>query len=154
MSIALLALALAAAPPLHDLDALRVQITRFTGGVALLDARLTLAACAAPQIAWADAGTSAVTVTCAAPVWRVFVAVQGATPAARPAAATRAPILVRRGDAVSVNAGGQGFSVAVAGIAENDAAAGGRVRVRNRSSGGIVLALVSADGQLTAAAMR
>ena len=90
----------------------------------------------------------------AAPVWRVFVAVQGATPAARPAAATRGPILVRRGDAVSVNAGGQGFSVAVAGIAENDAAAGGRVRVRNRSSGGIVLALVSADGQLTAAAMR
>ena len=151
MPIALLAFAIAAAPPLHDLEALRIQIARFSGGVPLLDPRLTLAVCDAPQLAWADGGSSAVTVTCAAPAWRVFVAVQGAAVMARPAAAARPPVLVRRGDMVSVSAGGPGFSVAVAGVAENDGVAGGRVRVRNRSSGGVVLALVARDGQLTAA---
>ncbi|HPU14796.1 MAG TPA: flagella basal body P-ring formation protein FlgA [Polymorphobacter sp.] len=150
MPFTLLALAIAAAPLPHDLDALRADIATYSGGVPLLDPRLALAACAAPQLAWVDASHSAVSATCAAPAWRVFVAVQGALPASRSAAAVtaRPQLLVRRGDAVTVNAGGQGFSVAVAGIAESDGAAGARIRVRNRSSGGSVLALVGADGSL------
>jgi flagella basal body P-ring formation protein FlgA len=152
MPVALLALAIATAPLPHDLDRLRADIAIYSGGVPLLDPRLALAACAAPQLAWVDASHSAVSATCAVPAWRVFVAVQGATmpPAPRSAATVNARplLLVRRGDAVTVNAGGQGFSVAVAGVAENDGAAGARIRVRNRSSGGSVLALVGADGSL------
>lgn len=153
MPVVLLALAIATAPLLHDLDRLRADIAAYAGGVPLLDPRLALAACAAPQLAWVDGGRSAVSATCAMPAWRVFVAVQGATAAPAPGVetprrATRPQMLVRRGDAVTVNAGGPGFSVAVAGIAESDGAAGARIRVRNRSSGGSVLALVGADGSL------
>jgi flagella basal body P-ring formation protein FlgA len=153
MPFALLALAIATVPLPHDLDRLRADIAAYSGGVPLLDPRLALAACAVPQLAWVDGSHSAVSVACAVPTWRVFVAVQGATAApalaAEPArSSTRPQLLVRRGDAVTVNAGGQGFSVAVAGIAENDGAAGTRIRVRNRSSGGSVLALVGADGSL------
>ena len=149
MSIALLTLALAATPLPHDLDRLRADVAAYSGGVPLLDPRLVLAACAAPQLAWADGGHGAVSVTCAAPAWRVFVAVQGvAITAGMARVAARPLLLVRRGDAVTVNAGGQGFSVAVAAIAESDGAAGARIRVRNRSSGSTMLALVGDDGSL------
>ena len=151
MPIALLALAIATAPLPHDLYRLRAEIATFAGGVPLLDPRLVLAACAAPQLAWADAGHGAVSATCAAPAWRVFVAVQRApwSPATVAAPARlRAPLLVRRGDAVTVNAGGAGFAVTVDGIAEADGAAGARIRVRNRTTGNILLAWVGADGSL------
>ena len=157
MPVALLALAIATAPLPHDLDRLRADIALYSGGVPLLDPRLALAVCAAPQLPWVDSRHSSVTVTCAFPAWRVFVAVQGATAApalvAEPARSSARPqLLVRRGDAVTVNSGGQGFSVAVAGIAESDGAAGARIRVRNRSSGGSVLSLVGAVGSLRAQA--
>lgn len=149
MPIVLIAAVLAAAAPHalpHDLEALRADITAFARGVPLLDPRLALAACPAPQLAWADAGHSAVSATCAAPTWRIYVAVQGASAAAT--ANVRSVVLVRRGDAVTINAGGAGFVVAVAGIAQADGVAGAHIRVRNSSSGSNVLALVGVDGSL------
>ena len=75
MPVALLALAIATAPLPHDLDRLRADIAIYSGGVPLLDPRLALAACAAPQLAWVDASHSAVSATCAVPrpriLWRI-----------------------------------------------------------------------------------
>lgn len=130
--------------PIHDLALLAAQIAAFAGAPPLLDSRLQLAECAAPVVAWAGSAHAGVSVTCAAPVWRLYVpvGVRGG-PAAIP--------LVRRGDAVTIAAPGRGFSVSLDAVAEHDAAAGDTVRVRARGNGARLLARVGAGGTLTAA---
>lgn len=136
---------LLATQSLHPLEDLRAQITQFSGATALIDPRLTLPYCDAPQLAWLGPSRGAVSVTCAAPVWRIFVPVQGAAlaPVALP--------VVRRGDHVTVNASGQGYSVAVEGVAESDAAIGAALRIRNRVTGAHINAQLGQDGVIRVA---
>lgn len=124
--------------PLHDMATLAAQIGSFAGSAPVLDPRLQLAACPAPEIGWAGPTRAAVSVQCDTPAWRIYVPL-----ASRPAVVP----LVRRGDAVMVAVGGSGFSVTVDGVAEADAAAGDRLRVKLAS--GRLIAIVGDDGNLT-----
>lgn len=136
--LALLAAAAAQAAPLQDLASLERAVAAFAMAPARVDPRLRLAACPGPSLNWADEAHGSVAVRCAAPAWTVYVAV-AAPPSAAP--------LVRRGDAVTVVAGGAGFAVALDGIAEADGRAGGIVRVRT-ARGTRMLARIDADGSL------
>lgn len=136
IALALLAASAAAAP--QDLAALGRAVEAFAMAPARIDPQLRLAACPAPSLEWAGAGRTSVVVRCAAPAWTIYVAVAPAPPAAP---------LVRRGDAVTVVAGGDGFAVALDGIAEADGRAGGVVRVRT-ASGTRMLARIDGDGSL------
>jgi flagella basal body P-ring formation protein FlgA len=122
--------------------ALAAQIAAFTGQPVTLDARLAPPDCATPPaIAWVPPGRGAVSVSCAAPGWRLFVPVVAA-------AAPRAVPVVRRGDIVAVVAAGAGFRISVAAVAESDAAPGGRVRLRNRATGERLQGDVREDGEI------
>jgi hypothetical protein len=105
----------------------------------MVDPRLILPDCAAPQLEWA--GPRSVSVRCAAPVWQVFVGIQGeiAAPAMVQARESGGQPLVRRGDRVVVEVGGEGFLVAVEGVAEADAR-DGRVMVKtaNKRLSGVI----------------
>lgn len=120
--------------------ALAAQIAAFTGQPVTLDPRLAQPDCAtAPAIAWVPPRRGAVSVSCASPGWRLFVPVGAAAPAV--------PV-VRRGDIVAVVAGGPGFRISVAAIAEADAAPGARLRLRNRATGKRLQAELRDDGQI------
>lgn len=108
-----------------------------------VDNRLKLAACTAPQLEWRNAAKDAVVVRCMEPGWRIFVPVNAAPQpkaapavtvaapiAVKPAPAARAEPVIRRGDAVTVEAGAAGFSIAREGVAMSDAPAGGRLTVK------------------------
>lgn len=56
------------------------------------------------------------------------------------------PPMVKRGDPVQIKTGTAGIEIAVEGVAEEDGPAGGRVRVRNASTGGRMQAIVAAPG--------
>ena len=123
--------------------ALAAQIAAFTGVPVMLDPRLAPPDCAAPPaIAWVPPGRGAVSVTCSAPGWKLFV------PVVAPTAPAPAQPLIRRGDIVAVVAGGPGFRISVDAVAESDAGPGARVRLRNRASGEQLQALVRDDGSL------
>ena len=106
------------------------------GARTAVDTRLKLAACPMVSLNWRTDGHDSVVVTCTDPQWRIFVPVMmpaSPAPAATPAAAVvaaKAPIVIKRGDPVTVVAGDGGFSVTRDGIATTDAAAGARVLVR------------------------
>ena len=120
--------------------ALAAQIAAFTGQPVTLDSRLAPPECAVtPVVAWAPPGRGAVSVTCASPGWQLFVPVAAAAPAAP---------LVRRGDIVAVVAGGPGFRITVAAVAETDAASGARVRLRNRATGERLQGELRDDGEI------
>lgn len=153
-TLILASLALAAGSParaqnFQSTEALDAIVAQFTGkpigaeggATAAVDKRLKLAACAAPQLDWRTPAHDAVVVRCMAPQWRIFVPVDALPqpkPAAAAAAAAAAPALpaakpqpvIRRGDAVTIEAGGEGFAITREGIAMADAPAGGRLTVR------------------------
>lgn len=56
------------------------------------------------------------------------------------------PPAVKRGDPVQIKAGAPGMEISAEGVAEEDGAAGGRIRVRNAASGGRMQAIVAAPG--------
>lgn len=161
-----------APPAIQSTAAIDAAVARFTGhrlgepggARAAVDPRLRLAACAAPAIEWRSAARDAVVVRCPDPQWRLFVAITAPTPAANPApaasvaapapapapAAARtppAPVVVRRGDAVLVEAGAEGFAVSREGVAMNDAAAGARLTVRIDESRPPIQAIAVAAGR-------
>ncbi|GAA0725939.1 flagella basal body P-ring formation protein FlgA [Sphingomonas japonica] len=107
------------------------------GATAAVDTRLKLASCAMPQFEWRSDAHDAVVVRCMAPVWKIFVPVQGAKAAPRAVLAASAPvpiakpeIVIKRGDPIVVEAGSPGFSISRDGIAMGDAAVGARVLVK------------------------
>lgn len=126
-------------------EALAARVEAFAGAQAMVDPRLILPDCTVPQLAWA--GPRSVSVRCAAPVWQVFVSIQGESerPSMVQARESGGPPLVRRGDRVVVELGGEGFLVAVEGVAEADAR-DGRVMVRagNKRLAGVI----DADGHV------
>ncbi|MCW3846905.1 flagella basal body P-ring formation protein FlgA [Sphingomonas sp. LB-2] len=158
MKLPFLALALVATPALAQdfqstqlLDTIVAQFTghnigQMGGAIAPVDVRLKLAACAAPQLEWHTDAHQAVVVRCMAPEWKIFVPVL-APPPPKPAPAVAAPvrpaaaqapapvpakpeIVIKRGDTVTLEAGGPGFSITREGVAMSDAPAGGRVMIR------------------------
>lgn len=131
----LVPLVLAAA--FHDLAALEADAAAVAGAPVAIDRRLRLGQCADPPLIARSGG--GLTIACTAPAWRIYVATQRLAPATP---------LVRRGDPVSIAAGGAGFEVAIDGIAETDAAAGARIRVA--TGRGHLTAVVRPDGSLVA----
>jgi flagella basal body P-ring formation protein FlgA len=123
--MAMLVPASVGATEFQNLDTIDARAADVSGGtVRPVDRRLKLAACA--EALTADAPVmGAVTVGCAALGWRVRVLVDGAAKVA-----SDRPIVIKRGDPVSVNFVAPGFSVTTSGIAESDARVGERVRVR------------------------
>lgn len=111
------------------------------GARAAVDARLRLAQCPTVSLSWRAENHDSVVVVCTGPEWRLFVpmrlpaaapvaaAIPAATVASAPAAPRRPPV-IRRGDAVSINAGDDSFSITRDGIAMTDAAPGERVQLR------------------------
>lgn len=93
------------------------------------DPRLQLAACASPlATSWHTAARTAVQVECRGPVaWRIFVAV---TPVAGTPAGARAPMAVKRGDAITISVRGSGFSVQQPGEAMEAGEIGDWITVR------------------------
>ena len=155
MKVALLALFAATPAAAQDFQSTRMVdtiVAQFTGheigqqGGARtpVDTRLKLAPCAAPQLSWRTDAKDAVVVRCMAPEWRIFVPVIAAPQAPKPIPAAAAPTVavvrpappvkaepvIRRGDAVTLEAGAAGFSITREGTAMNDAAPGARVMVK------------------------
>lgn len=146
----LILFALAAAAPAGAGDfqstaMLDVIVEQFTGkpvgelggARTAVDARLKLAHCAAPQLDWRTDAHDAVVVRCMAPEWRIFVPVNAIAqpkPVAEAPVTAPAPVkvepVIRRGDAVTIEAGAPGFSVTRDGVAMSDAAPGGRLTVK------------------------
>ncbi len=125
---------------------LAAQIAAFAGQPVTLDARLDPPPCAQPLVlAWVPPGRGAVSATCAAPKWQLFVPLAAPAPTERPVSA--AP-LYRRGDIVAVVAGGSGFTVAVDAVVDADAGPGARVRLHNRATGGAMQGIVGANGEI------
>ena len=109
----------------QSLDAVDARAMEIAGvNVRPVDRRLKLATC--PEELQADApALGAVTVRCAPLGWRVRVLIEASR-----AAASSAPVAIKRGDPVSVNFVAPGFSVTTSGVAETEARIGERVRVR------------------------
>ena len=103
-----------------------------------VDNRLKLAACAAPQLEWRNELRDAVVIRCMQPGWRIFVPVnatpqpkaEAPTAPAKALPAAKAELIIKRGDAVTVEIGSAGFSITRDGVAASDAAAGGRLSVK------------------------
>ena len=124
---ALPALANAQAYQNHDVIDARVAASLVGTGLAAwpVDRRLKLSAC--PEALRVEQPASGlVAVHCDPLRWRVHARIDG--PPATVTAAT--PVVIKRGDPVTVNFDASGFSVSANGIAESDARVGDRVRVR------------------------
>ena len=145
----------------QDLPGLDRAVAAFTGHAvgdeggarATVDARLRLAACPTVALSWRSEAHDAVVVTCAGPDWRLFVPVRRATPVAAAAVAATPvappPIVVRRGDPVTIEAGTDDFRITREGVAAADATAGARVAVRVEGAVQPVQAVALASGRVT-----
>ncbi|MEQ5788051.1 flagella basal body P-ring formation protein FlgA [Erythrobacter sp. NFXS35] len=100
------------------------------GARAPADPRLQLAACAGPlAVSWHGNTRRSVQVECPGPdTWRVFVAVDGAGGSA--ASNRPAPPAIKRGDALTIQVRGRGFSVQQQGEAMENGAVGEWIFVR------------------------
>ena len=126
------------------------------GARTVVDTRLKLATCPMVSLNWRTDSHDSVVVTCTDPQWRIFVPVMMpprpapiATPAAVPALAAKAAIVIKRGDPVTVVAGDGGFSVTRDGIATTDAAAGARVLIRVQDGKPPIQAIAVEPGKAT-----
>jgi flagella basal body P-ring formation protein FlgA len=115
-----------------------------------LDRRLKLAACPeAPEIA-VPTPASAI-VRCAPLGWRIYVPLE--RPQASEGAGAQAEPLVRRGDLVEVVATGPGFTVTTFAEAEQEGAAGERIRVRVKPGSGPLVGEVVGSGRVSVAGL-
>lgn len=137
--------------PFHDLVTIDRAVTTFTGagigelgGATLpVDRRLRLAACRSPlSLDWQGSRQDTVLVQCPdAGGWRLFVATSGnarQAPAAAPA--------ISRGEAVTITAAGDGFSVAQSGEALDSGALGSWIRVRTSARATPIRARIERPG--------
>ncbi len=121
---------------------LRTAASDFAGQAVPIDPRLTVPDC--PQgwsFAWREGAARALRIGCAGTGWHLVVPIGGAD-------AVRTPVMVRRGEPVRVRVRGGGYQVTIDGIAEADAAAGARLKVRNPRTGQRFVAELGADGAL------
>lgn len=103
------------------------------GARTAIDARLKLAQCPTVALSWHGLNHDAVTITCPAPNWHIYVPVKmAAQTSAGPAVAAAAtrpvkPVtVIHRGDPVMVEASSAGFTISREAVAQGDAAAGER----------------------------
>ena len=64
-------------------------------------------------------------------------------------ASAKAEPIIRKGDQVELTASSGSFSVSIIAIAEQDGAAGDRVRVRSDPKKGAVIGIVTEDGRVS-----
>lgn len=126
------------------------------GAQAGIDARLRLRTCPTVALSWRSEAHDAIVVACSGPDWRLFVPVRrapaaaGALPAtARPVPVAKAEPVIRRGDAVTIEAGSNGFAISRDGVAIADAAPGARFGVRVDGATVPVQAVAVAAGRAT-----
>ena len=161
--------AIAADARFQDTAVLDIAVAQFTGRVSgedggarsAIDQRLKLAKCQLPQLDWRTPTHDAVVIRCMAPVWRIFVPVARTTPISAPIAASVAPLSVRpaspekaetiikRGDAVRVEAVSGGFVVSRDGFAMSDASEGGRVQIKVEDKKPPIQAIAVEPGRAT-----
>lgn len=124
----------------QNLDAVDAAVVAAVGsGARPVDRRMKLASCPdAVTVGAVIAGS--VTVTCVGLGWRIRV------PVAVSMVAVAGPILMRKGDPVSVVIGAAGFSASVSGVADGEGRLGDRVRVRTGSGVALVVGLVADPG--------
>jgi flagellar basal body P-ring formation protein FlgA len=110
---------------LDQVDAVATAIVAQSGlAVRPADRRLKLQQC--PQSLTAEAAVQgAVAVRCAALGWRIRLPVEGVV-----RADGLTPVIIRRGDPVTVEYEAHGFSITAAGVAESEGRRGDPVRVR------------------------
>jgi flagella basal body P-ring formation protein FlgA len=109
-----------------DLDEVDRQVSAFAGQPAPpVDRRLRLAHCAAPlALDWYGAARQAVQVRCpTVGGWSLYVSMPAA-------AASATPLLIQRGDSVTIQVGGEGWAVSQPGEALEPGAAGMWIKVR------------------------
>lgn len=122
---------------------LRASAEAFAGQTVMIDPRLDVPGCPGHfRFRWYDSSRLALLASCPAIEWQMIVPLRSG----RPAGQTR-PV-VRRGDPVRVSANGPGYAVSLDAVAEADARAGGRIRVRNASSGRAIIGDLSSDGNV------
>jgi len=151
----------AAAQSFEDIEALDHRVAAALGAgigepggpARPIDRRLRLAACPSPVSVEAPT-LGAATVRCEALGWRIRVpivrddAVAASEPNARPARATRAAPVVRRGDPVSLVVVSGSFTVSREAVADQDGAPGDRIRVRTEPRAAPLIGQVMADGRI------
>ena len=116
------------------------------GAAAPIDRRLRLAAC--PRSVTIEAPTmGAATVRCEPLGWRIRVPLVRSMVAT--AAAEKAEPIVRKGDQVELTASSGSFTVSTVAIAEQDGAAGDRIRVRADAKAPAVIGLVTQEGRVS-----
>ncbi|MDB5713252.1 MAG: flagellar protein [Sphingomonadales bacterium] len=126
----------------QNLDALDAAVTAAvgsTGAARPVDRRIKLAIC--PETVSVSAPLArSVTVACNSIGWRIRV------PVSPTALAFAGPMLMRKGDPVSVVTGAAGFSASVSGIAEGEGRLGERVRVRTGPGASVIVGLIADPG--------
>lgn len=125
----------AIAQPEADLADIDRQVSAFVGApTPPVDRRLHLAHCPAPlSLGWYGSGQRSVQVRCpVAGGWTLYVAVTAAGDAAE-------ALAVRRGDAVTISVGGEGFAVSQPGEALEGGVTGSWIKVRGLAAKASVL---------------
>lgn len=155
----------AAAEPFQNIDALEMRVVAALGAgigepggpMAPIDRRLKLAQC--PQtVAMDPPAMGAIALRCPAAGWRIRVPLMrlagtGGAPAGgyggyAGGQRQAAEAVVRKGDPVDLVAESAGFSVSVAGIAQEDGAMGSRIRVKADGKNAPVFAEVIDAGRV------
>jgi flagella basal body P-ring formation protein FlgA len=133
--------------------ALGANIGEPGGATTPIDRRLRLQACPQPvEIGEPMAG--AVAVRCVSLGWRIRVSIVASAETRQMAAASapvrqeRAEPVVRRGDQVELVAIAAGFTVSTLATADQDGAAGDRIRVRTQRRSAPVIGQVLPDGRV------
>lgn len=132
--------------------ALGANIGEPGGATTPIDRRLRLQACPQPvEIGEPIAG--ALAVRCAPLGWRIRVSIVASAAtrqatASAPARQERAEPIIHRGDQIELVAIAQGFSVSTLATADQDGAAGDRIRVRTERRSPPVIGQVLPDGRV------
>jgi flagellar basal body P-ring formation protein FlgA len=156
MTVALAAApAVAAAQPFENLERLEVQIVASLGAgigepggpARPIDRRLRLAACPTPPVVTMPYPASAA-VHCEGIGWRIHVPLfrhAGAVAAVREA---KPEPVIRKGDQVEVVADGGSFVVSTIAVAQQDGAAGDRIRLKGDAKAAPFFAEVTGPGRV------
>ncbi|CAN5360670.1 hypothetical protein BH09PSE3_BH09PSE3_13980 [soil metagenome] len=124
--------------PWQNLDAVDAVIVASVGGGGVpraVDRRIKLAKCPDVPVVGAVIGGS-VAVVCNALGWRIRV------PVTVSSVTSTTPVLMRKGDPVSVLTGAAGFSASISGIADGEGRLGDRVRVKTGPGRGVIVGQV------------
>jgi flagella basal body P-ring formation protein FlgA len=151
----LLAASAANAQGFEDIGLLEMRLTGALGAsigepggpTRPIDRRLKLAACPQPA-SFAPSELGAATIVCQPLGWRIRVPLMPASKTMQMAAAKAEPI-IRKGDQVELTAASSTFSVSTIAVAEQDGAAGDRIRVRSDPKKGAVIGIVTEDGRVS-----